>query len=390
LGENVAGLKTLVHQVYKNIQHKVDRDDIRKLISSRLAQMEKEIVQREEELYSMTSTTRCLSCGQMPKESWQAANMFSPNSRASGTRSVTEGGGERPPFVIPPNVSFPPGLRPLMDDESSEGSSYWHHHHQQYHGGPSSSSKSTIVTTSDAMNPHSLANNEQIYALLTGQAGLKPLQLHHAPMIPQTPGTATAASSAAASRPHTTSANPVAATNKTKKNNAGEKIPDSSYRKSKLSQHVREMVKVSAPAAEQYGYNPSNPMYVLEGGVMDDDNASIGSLGSIGSSRQLMGSHSLPTGLHPSTAGRDQKTIKVGGAGGKNNTKNNITINFMSKSSTHHQQQQNDSHLVLPDIHNSSKPGSPNGSNRQRKSPSGVQEDSPQMMISQVKMSSYL
>lgn len=35
LGDNVTGLKTLVHQVYRHIQHKVDRDDIRKLISAR-------------------------------------------------------------------------------------------------------------------------------------------------------------------------------------------------------------------------------------------------------------------------------------------------------------------------------------------------------------------
>ena len=33
LGENIVGLKGLVEQVYKNIQHKVDRDDIKSLIS---------------------------------------------------------------------------------------------------------------------------------------------------------------------------------------------------------------------------------------------------------------------------------------------------------------------------------------------------------------------
>lgn len=35
LGENVHGLKSLVNQVYRHIQHKVDREDIRKLISAR-------------------------------------------------------------------------------------------------------------------------------------------------------------------------------------------------------------------------------------------------------------------------------------------------------------------------------------------------------------------
>jgi hypothetical protein len=33
LGENIVGLKGLVEQVYKHIQHKVDRDDIKNLIS---------------------------------------------------------------------------------------------------------------------------------------------------------------------------------------------------------------------------------------------------------------------------------------------------------------------------------------------------------------------
>lgn len=35
LGENVQGLKSLVNQVYRHIQHKVDREDIRKLIAAR-------------------------------------------------------------------------------------------------------------------------------------------------------------------------------------------------------------------------------------------------------------------------------------------------------------------------------------------------------------------
>jgi hypothetical protein len=124
-------------------------------------------------------------------------------------------------------------------------------------GSPSHIGSATIVyanpdDSKTTTNPYSSAHNEQVYALLTGQVGLKPIQLRHNPTAPVK--------------------DPYA-----KNSLKAEKIPEPLYRKQRMSQQIKEMVKVQAPQFEQYGWNPANnPLYVLDGQVsMADDNNSV-------------------------------------------------------------------------------------------------------------------
>lgn len=331
--------------------------------------MEKDIITREEELYNLASTTRCLSCGQMPRESWQSANSISssqskrqqvihfppgmPNKRdlsPEGTRGNSASPIQHEDSVS--HLSHADGGSPMDDEISVEG-------RRGVNGGGST----FLTSDTNGVNPHSSAGNEQLYALLTGQAGLKPIQLQHNPMLPQ-------------SRPHTTA-------NTTKKK--AEKIPDPVYRKAKLSAHVKEMVKVSAPAVEQYGYNSVNPLYVLEGAVVDQDDT-IGS-------RQLIGSHSLNSLSNQPRSGGSVKSM----VGEYTMVHDPRAMRAAAKKTNNGS---NDV-LVLPDIHTSSngissKPNSPGSVASRDGSMSSSRRDQrgggggePQMVISQMKMSSY-
>jgi hypothetical protein len=200
LGENVYGLKGLVQQVYKHIQNKVDRDDIKHLISSKLGQMEREMVQKEEEMLKLASTTRCLSCGQMPRPHSQMKKNSQSHSHS-------------PTPVAAPSMEI--GERMMMtDDIDSERTAPQ----------VSSPHASIVFEQPDnarlTNNPYSTSHTEQVYALLTGQVGLKPIQLHHAPVMPKERGT----SSQSAVRT--------------------EKIPEPLYRKTRMAQQIRDMVKV--------------------------------------------------------------------------------------------------------------------------------------------------
>lgn len=226
LGENVQGLKSLVSQVYRHIQNKVDREDIRKLIASKLVQMEKDLVRREEDMLSVATSTRCLSCGQLPREMW---NNNSKQSRTASPARLTSQNSALSPPQSPPTIHE-------MDDESHASSK------EQFQVPPN------VAFSTD--------HTEKVYNILTGQAGLKPLQLQHSPMVP-------------AKDPYNNV--PKTAGASINKRKTGEKIPEPLYRKARLSSHLKEMVKVNPTAADNYGYSlNSNPMYVLEGSIVDE------------------------------------------------------------------------------------------------------------------------
>ncbi len=248
LGENVFGLKGLVHQVYKHIQNKVDRDDIKRLITAKLTQMEKEIVNREEEMMRLASTTKCLSCGQMPRPHSKKKQIRpgttipspgrGPSSRSPSPvgRGGVDGGGS-----IANATHYTPTTSVMLDDEISNPDAMGL--------SPSHVGSATIVYANPddgktTTNPYSSAHNEQVYALLTGQVGLKPIQLRHAPVAPVK--------------------DPYKASSSLK----ADKIPEPLYRKARMSQQIKDMVKVQAPQLEQYGFNPANnPLYVMDGYV---------------------------------------------------------------------------------------------------------------------------
>jgi hypothetical protein len=242
--------------------------------------MEKEILNREEELYTMASstTTRCLSCGQLPRESWQggmaipthsvvagngaaAARPVSKHRRSASPTGVTAAAGGAS------GTPSPPQQRPLsngvssqhMDDEINSIASEPQHPHR----GVTAANSSFLTSSEPVLNPYSQSQTNDVYALLTGQAGLRPIQLQHPPMQPiKEPHLGRPTSST----PANTTTTIVAAN---KKKSASEKIPEPAYRKAKMTAHMKEMVKVQASALDTYGYNHLNPMYVLEGSVLE-------------------------------------------------------------------------------------------------------------------------
>lgn len=244
LGENVNGLTNLVGQVYKYLQTKVDREDIRNLISSKLMQMEQELIYREEEMLSAAGTAahaaRCISCGQLPAVTRPRTTQ--PTAQRSGITSPQT------------------GLSGKFVDEDNLG-----------RDSPPLNSSNVIVTSTPLTNSSafSLQNNEQVYSLLTGQVGLRPLHLQHNPLQPRDAlnnnnnnagnnVNSSATNGMHSSRPHTV------ATNRVKPQGA-DKIPEPLYRKARMAAHMKEMVKVSAPAMDSYGYNSgANPFYITD------------------------------------------------------------------------------------------------------------------------------
>lgn len=190
--------------------------------------MEREIVKREEQMLSLSSVTRCLSCGQT-----KGANVAPPKSMTASSTSQSMGLGS----ASPGRPSSPQQSSLILDDELSAGGAG--------HDG-----------TQQPLGQYSTAQAEKVYALLTGQAGLRPLHLHHEPLQP-------------VPQPYIPADLPPRASTASSVNKlrgkVADKIPEPLYRKARLSQHVKEMVKVSAPALQQHGFDfNTNPLYVLD------------------------------------------------------------------------------------------------------------------------------
>uniref|UniRef100_A0A7S3M6C0 Uncharacterized protein n=2 Tax=Spumella elongata TaxID=89044 RepID=A0A7S3M6C0_9STRA len=312
LGENVVGLRGLVDQVYRQIHHKVNREDIKKLISAKLATMEQDILRREQEMFSAASSTRCMSCGQLPPDPTNAfvghtaarkgnhhAHSHTGNNHGNKNEhtlaavgvysnitdsSVSSAGlnlSDKRSVQIP---TMGPGF---LKRPGSSPQSVLHNAPTDIHNNTEPSSSSILFNPDghtqsgltgpidDDISLHSEHNglhtnsqvsqstynlniprSEEIYNVMTGSAGLKSLMPQHAPMIPVqhpyniTNNTIHPAHTTSKRKPHT--ANPNA-------------IPEPLYRKAKLASHLKEMVKVSAPSAQNYGFNAVNPFFVVEG-----------------------------------------------------------------------------------------------------------------------------
>jgi hypothetical protein len=278
--------------------------------------MEQDILRREEEMFSAASSTRCMSCGQLPPDPTNAfvnhaaarraghahhphrdaatategakvqqpghpsappsrgttgAGLLRPATRPSTSPQATDGT-EYAPFhptdpssssllfnpneesqtTEPMHVSLPGtmGRGELMDDEIS-----LHSEHSFNNNGPSLHPLSLHSSQSGTLGP---VRSEEIYSVLTGSAGLKSLMPQHTPMIPvRDPYGITSAAG------HT-----AAPAGQSKRRT---QVPEPMYRKAKMAAHIKEMVKVSAPSAQNYGFNSTNPFFVMDGYADDAD-----------------------------------------------------------------------------------------------------------------------
>lgn len=181
--------------------------------------MEADLLRREEEVYSMTSTTRCLSCGQWPAGG-AAQHRHGPVAHGGSSSSVVSG---------------------------THASAHPHHH--------SSSHQDDAISTPSLMSQSApggsaAVTGDQIHSLVSGSGGLRPLLPQHSPMKP-------------VRDPYNMAAN----ANTRRRAATAEKIPEPLYRKAKMAAQIKEMVKVTNPSTAMYGYGPSNPLYVLDGMV---------------------------------------------------------------------------------------------------------------------------
>lgn len=232
VGENVEGLRALLEQVYQLIQHKVDREDIKRLIVSKLAQMEDDILKREEESFGLASSTRCLSCGQWPMDLLKTSKTHSTKKPKTN------------------RVQSPTPYKPKFQDDDMNDDLSFNSSDEKPIGSPPVAAKSpkplpqmpTALQETLSQNTPSV-RSEEVYSLLTGNVGLKSLLQHHAPMAP-------------VKDPYS---------KREKKKNQDNKIPEPLYRKAKLAAHMKEMVKVAPHSAQGYGFHGANPFYVLDG-----------------------------------------------------------------------------------------------------------------------------
>ena len=192
---------------------------------SRVAQLEQDMVQKEEDAYSMASTTRCLSCGQNPTDL-----VLKKLNRVAGSNS-----GDNISTITASTSNKPPGME--IDDELSRSEE-------------TQSKNGKLMSKSAPLVGLQSATEEEIQSLLSGNAGLKPLLSSHTPVH------------MSASVPHQM---PASASGSRKK---GDKLPDPLYLKAKLAAHMKEMVKTDSTSKNQ------SPMYVLE-----DDSNSVGTMG---------------------------------------------------------------------------------------------------------------
>ena len=240
------------------------------MLSRRVAQLEHEMVQKEEEMHSMASTTRCLSCGQSQsdvvlKKLNRVAGSIAGDNISTITSSTM---GNMPPGSAASNME--------IDDELSRSEDNLGSMHSKQ------------MSKSAPLVGLQTATEEEIQTLLSGNAGLRPLLAKHTPV------------QMTASVPHQT---PSSSSGNRKK---GEKLPDPLYLKAKLAAHMKEMVKTDNTSKKQ------SAMYVLE-----DDSNSVGTLGSL--SRAPSRAPTRGTS-NTNTTGEGVVLPAIGGNNSKSNT----------------------------------------------------------------------
>jgi hypothetical protein len=186
----------------------------------RLAQVEKDILIREEELKTLARTSRCLSCGQYPRELLQIANFsvheFSQSRSSSPNitqyQLIDPESGTSKEIVYSPTIRMPIPVNvntdvnivnPFDDEEISVPRDDTDHlspspsrplteesQRHQLLRRPLTADNS--ITFEGKFNNSVTSPEQQLSSLLSGTTGLKPLQLQHNPMVP-------------VNRPHTSS-----------------------------------------------------------------------------------------------------------------------------------------------------------------------------------------
>lgn len=187
--------------------------------------MEQEILQKEEEMFSQAVTTRCLSCGQLPPD---ASKVFSQSNM----------GGRKPPMDT--------NAKDTAADGSIEGAT-----------------NNDDAAQEDSLSVQQKVRSEEVYTLLTGSAGLKPLLQQQKPMSPKDPY------GYSAQRMNTMPQNKL-------KNSGQGKIPEQRYRKAQMAAHLKEMIKVTPAASQNYGFNAHNPFYAGDSLTLDLEERSQG------------------------------------------------------------------------------------------------------------------
>lgn len=187
---------------------------------NRLHQMEQEILQKEEEMFSQAVTTRCLSCGQLPPDASKVFAQSHMGRKPANTFDTADG-----------------SIEAVTDNDA------------------------TGVTTQDSSSVQLKVRSEDVYTLLTGSAGLKPLLQQQKPMSPKDP--------------YGYSAKHIMPQNKLK-NSAQGKIPEQRYRKAQMAAHLKEMIKVTPAASQNYGFNTNNPFYAGDNLTLDLEERSQG------------------------------------------------------------------------------------------------------------------
>lgn len=194
------------------------------------------MVQKEEEMHSMASTTRCLSCGQNQSDIvLKKLHRVAGSNAGDNISTITSSTGNKPPGSAASSVEIDDELSRSEDNLGDKGSLH-----------------SKLMSKSAPLVGLQSASEEEIQSLLSGNAGLKPLLVKHTPV------------QMTASVPHQA---PSSSSGSRRK---GEKLPDPLYLKAKLAAHMKEMVKADNTLKKQ------SPMYVLE-----DDSNSVGTLGTI-------------------------------------------------------------------------------------------------------------
>ena len=85
--------------------------------------------------------------------------------------------------------------------------------------------------------------DEDVFRMLTGNVGLKPLLQQHKAMVPVPAPYAHQREQRERRKPA-----------------GGDRIPEPLYRKAKLAAHMKEMVKVPPAAAQNYGFGGQQPL----------------------------------------------------------------------------------------------------------------------------------
>jgi hypothetical protein len=291
----------------------------------RLSQMEQDILRREEEMFSAASSTRCMSCGQLPPDPTNAfvnhaaaRRAGSANhSHAQAQRDIGAAEGAKMQQIGHPTAPFRgttgagllrPATRPSTSPQASESAKYapfnptdpsssalqfhpdgedgqagvdpvhvampgmstvrgelmddeisLHSEHSMNNNSPSLHPLSLHSSQSGTLGP---VRSEEIYSVLTGSAGLKSLMPQHTPMIPVRDPYGISTN---AIHGNTSTAAP------TGQSKRRQQVPEPMYRKAKMAAHIKEMVKVSAPSAQNYGFNSTNPFFVMDGYADDVD-----------------------------------------------------------------------------------------------------------------------